>query len=37
MTVLTYKRGKFTDEEVQAVKTYLTTFQTVSGYLRFRG
>jgi hypothetical protein len=35
VTVLTYRRGKFTDEEIRAVKTYLATFQTVRGYLRF--
>lgn len=37
VTVLTYKRGKFTDEEIRAVKTYLATFQTVGRCLRFRG
>lgn len=36
VTVLTYKRGKFTDEEIRAVKTYLATFQTVGRCLRFR-
>ncbi|GFZ50527.1 hypothetical protein JCM24511_08284 [Saitozyma sp. JCM 24511] len=27
--ILTYKRGKFTDEEIRAVKTYLATFQAI--------